>query len=185
MQKLHIYQPSEQDDLAWPEADKNFTLNTPAIEFFSDFMQSEPLVIEGATSASEAKLFFLKEHVNMKLVIDDDRHFIGVISLKELDDQEIIRRASEGFKREDILVSDLMKPKHELMALDIHEVTSATVNDIIQALKENSKEYCLFIDHNTHKIRGIVSAEGIARKLHIPINIQDRPEFYKAFSAVS
>lgn len=43
----------------------------------------------------------------------------------------------------------------------------------------------LYVDAQTHRIRGIFSASDISRKLHLPINIQQSSDFYRVFAAVS
>lgn len=185
MKKLNFYAVSQIDELAKPNEKQHVTLDSQALDFFTDFNQTKPLVIEASTSAVDAKMMMLKSHVRLKLVIDSKDEFIGVISVDELVDLTIVQKISEGIKREDISVTDLMRSKEDLVALDINEVTRATIGDVIDVLKDSGQQHCLVMDRDTHRIRGIFSASDISRKLHLPIDIQDRSSFYKVFSATS
>jgi CBS-domain-containing membrane protein len=82
-------------------------------------------------------------------------------------------------------VADLMTRKRDLMALDLNEVETSSIGDVVNLLKDNSQQHCLVVDDKTHQIRGIFSASDISRKLHLPINIQEQSSFYRVFAAVS
>lgn len=185
MKKLNFYQVSDVDDLAWPKEMEGMNLTTPALAFFTDFAKTQPLFIESTVSAVEVKKLMQKAHVRMKLVVNTNRQFIGIITSDDLIDRKIVQKISEGFKREDISVTDLMTSKKSLRALDFQEVSKATIRDVINTLKNSGQQHCLVIDRGDHKIRGIFSASDISRKLHLPIDIEEKSDFYKVFSVAS
>ena len=184
MKKLNFYRTSNVDELAWPEEKQEFSLDTPALKFFTDFINTEPLVIEDSTPAIEAKQLMLKSHVRLKFVVNRDDQFLGIICAEYLIDRKIVQKISEGYSRQELLVKDLMTAKKDLLALDIEEVSRVPISHVITALKNNGQQHCLVIDRGPHKIRGIFSASDISRKLHLAIDIQDTSSFYKVFSAV-
>ena len=96
-----------------------------------------------------------------------------------------MQKISEGYKRGEILVSDLMRCKKQLLALDIDEVERASIGEVITALKRYGQQHCLVIDSGTHRIRGVFSVSDISRKLHINIEVQDHASFYKTFASVA
>jgi len=96
-----------------------------------------------------------------------------------------VQKVAEGGKRADIALTDLMTPKRDLKALDYEEVARVPISEVINKLKDCGEQHYLVIDHDTHKIRGIFSASDISRKLHLPIDIQDKSSFYKVFSATA
>ncbi|PCI17474.1 MAG: histidine kinase [Piscirickettsiaceae bacterium] len=185
MKKLHLYKTENIDDLAYPEEKHDVSIESPALDFFTDFNNVMPLVTLSSTLITNLQELMVKAHVKLKFVIDENESFIGVISTSDIIARKIVLKVSEGYKREELKVFDLMKPKNELIALDINEVENAQIGDIIDALKESGQQHCLVLDRATHKIRGIFSASDISRKLQLSIYIQDSSSFYKVFSATS
>lgn len=185
MTKLHFYPALSATQLVWPEQKLNLSLQSPALEFFTDFRTTDPMVIESTVQAVDVKSLMMKSHVRLKFVVDDDNQFLGIISLDELMDRRIVQKISEGYKRNDILVADMMRPKKDLRALDIVEVSRATIGEVIATLKDNGQQHCLVIERESGSIRGIFSASDISRKLHLPIDIQDKSSFYKVFAAIA
>jgi CBS domain containing-hemolysin-like protein len=158
-------------------------LETPALYFLTDFKVTKPLDIESSVSAVDIKTLMKKSHVKLKFVINEDNHFIGVVSAEDLDDQKILRRTSAGLLRDDILVTEMMRPKNELVALSYKELARANIGDVIEVLKDSGQQHCLVIDQEFNLIRGILSASDISRMLHLSIDIQNKSNFYKVFSA--
>jgi CBS domain-containing protein len=185
MSKLQFYQAKDVGELAWPEAVEDISLETSALKFFTDFHDTKPRVIESSVSASDVNEIMLKSHINMEFVVTGDNHFLGIVSAEDIDNRKILLKVSEGFKRDEIMITDMMIPKNELVALAFSELAKATIGDVIDMLKDSGHEHFLVIDQETNKIRGIISAREISRILHLPISIQNKSDFYKVFSATS
>ncbi|WP_297532277.1 CBS domain-containing protein [Thalassolituus sp.] len=186
MKKLTLYPVQKIDELVQPADFKEKTLLSPAMDFFTDFRDVEPLVIEGPVPAPEARSLMIRTHVRLKIVVDAAGHFAGVVSAADLSEQNIIAEAAgSGVPRDEVPVSDLMTRKQDLLALNIHEVSSSTIGDVIDFLQDNYQQHCLVIDEDTHQIRGVFSASDISRKLRLPVNIQEQSSFSKVFFAVS
>lgn len=183
MKKLHLYSASNIEDMAWPEEIQSISSATPALHFFTDFKYNRPLVIDSSISAVDVQKLMKKAHVRLKFVIDEHSKFLGVISNDELIDSIIVKKISEGFGRQEVLVTDLMRSKSELLALDYNELAQATIGDVISALKDSGQQHCLVVDQASNKIRGIFSASDISRMLQLPIDIQEKSSFYKVFVA--
>lgn len=184
MKKLKLYPVSTVDELAWPTESSDISLQTAALEFFTDFNRIEPLVIEATVPAVDAKKMMIKTHVRLKLVVNKANNFLGVISAEDLTDRKIVQRVAAGIPREDISVTDLMTPKKNLLALGLDEVEKSSISGVIELLKDYHQQHCLVIDRDAHKIRGIFSASDISRKLRLPIDIQERSNFYRVFAAI-
>ncbi|KXJ55932.1 MAG: histidine kinase [Colwellia sp. Phe_37] len=185
MKKLNLYKTENIDDLAYPKEKRDLTVESPALEFFTDFNKVMPLVISSSTLIINLQELMVKAHVKLKFVISENEQFIGVISSSDVIPRKIVKKVSEGYKREELKVIDLMKSKNDLIALDINEVENAQIGDVIDALKESGQQHCLVLDRESHQIRGIFSASDISRKLQLSIDIQDSSSFYKVFSATS
>lgn len=185
MKNLNLYPTSDVDDLAWPEEVEGLTLDSPALQFFTDFSSVKPLVIDASVSAVEAKRLMQKSHVRLKFVLNDAGRFVGIVSADDLNDRRFVQKVAEGRRREEIALTEFMTPKRDLKALDYQELSTVTISEIIDRLKDSGAQHCLVVDREEHRIKGIFSASDISRKLHLEIDIQDKSSFYKVFSATA
>ncbi len=185
MKSLNLYNTDEIDELAQPTETREITTDSPAMEVFTDFNEHRPLVLDATTLAVEAERLMQMAHVRLKFVVDKNNHFLGVVSLDDLNNQEIVKKTSQGFNRDELSITDFMRSRHELKAFDYAEVSRVKINDIVKALKDSGHQHCLVIDHEKHKIRGIFSASDMARKLRLPINIENRSSFAHVFKVLN
>lgn len=185
MKKLSFYDTETVAELAWPQTNQKITKRSPATQVFTDFNQHKPLVIEASMSALEAEKLMQQSHVRLKLVVDDNGHFLGVISLDDLGTQEVMKKLSEGYQREELFVADFMRPRSVLKAFSYADISMATIGDIINSLQGSGQQHALVIDREHHKIRGIISSSDIARKLQLPIDIDNKSSFAHIFAAVN
>lgn len=185
MKNLHMYFPVDFDELAKPEAKSNFSLDTPALDFLQDFKKIRPIVVDTFIGADELSALMLNTHEALVSVEDQHGHFIGIVTLDNLCDQNLMRKQAEGFKRSEIRVTDLMIERKDLHALAWDEIRDASIGDVIKVLKKMGRRECLVVDQNVHRIRGILSASEISRLLQRPIDIHDKSSFYRVFAPVS
>lgn len=185
MKNLNLLTLGSVDRIVSPEDFKEITLQSPATTIFTDFKQFKPLIIEENTKAEDALRLMRKAHVHLKMVVNEHNDFVGVISSYDVSEQRIMHHINKGYARHDILVSDLMLPRDQLQAFSLSELANASVNDVINMLKQNGLRHCLVLDHKNHHIRGLISSSDIARKLHIPIEISSHITFAKIFKAVN
>ncbi len=168
-----------------PVENVDISMSSPAALFFSDFEKTEPLIVDASTNADLASLLMLKARAKLTLVVDSDCKFLGVISPDEVSDQRINAELSKTVRRESITVADLMVPKAKIKGFEVDEVEHADIASVIHHLKENGQQHCLVVDNKKNEIRGIFSASDIAKKLGVPINVQDTSNFYRVFSALA
>jgi CBS domain-containing protein len=185
MKNMTMYPMSDINELAWPEQGDALSQNSPAVDFFTDFETVQPRVIEVATSALDARKVMMTTHVRLLLVVNHRNHFVGVITADDLIERKIVQRVSEGYRRDEIEVTDLMTPKKQLTALDIAAVKKATIGDVIAVLKNVHQQHCLVIDSEHGRIRGIFSASEISRKLKLYIDTDSRFDFNKVFEVTA
>ncbi|PTY36492.1 histidine kinase [Saccharospirillum sp. MSK14-1] len=185
MKNMTLYPLSDINELAWPEQHESLSQNSPAVDFFTDFEAVQPRIIEVATSALDARKVMMTTHVRLLLVVNQLNHFVGVFSADDVIERKIVQRVSEGYRRDEIGVTDLMTPKKQLTALDITEVKRATIGNVIQVLKNVHQQHCLVIDSEHNRIRGIFSASDISRKLKLYIDTDNRFDFNKVFEVTA
>jgi CBS domain containing-hemolysin-like protein len=171
----HLVSPCEFSDVG---------LRSCALDAFTDFRRHEPYVIEGSTRAVDAALFLRQSHASLRLVVDRDNEFIGLITSKELSDANLLIRVAAGEERKEIRVVDLMKPRHELRALSYGDLQHATVKDLIETLQSNGQQHCLVINEATHNIRGFIAASDVEKRLHMNLHVGETPSFAEIFEAL-
>ena len=108
MQTISLFSVSNIAHLVQPEEFHELSIESPALEIFTDFKKHIPLTIEGSVPAVDVENLMRKAHVKMKLVVDTSNEFIGTISLEDLDEQHFMMKIAAGYARQDIQVSDLM-----------------------------------------------------------------------------
>ncbi|MFT6791117.1 MAG: CBS domain containing-hemolysin-like protein [Cellvibrionaceae bacterium] len=185
MKKLNLYSVEDIDELAWPVDSEEYTLESPALAFFTDFASVDPLVVESNLSAVEVKTLMQKTHARLKFVVNERDKFLGIVGAEDLIDRKFVQKVSKAVRRDEIEVTELMIPKKKLNALDFNEIKTVSVANVVAVLKESGENYCLVVDRDKHKIRGIFSASEIARKLHTRIDIHKRPPLFGMVSADS
>lgn len=185
MKQLHLYNVANMDELNWPGVNAHYSLQSPALEFITDFRHHEPITTDSGTTADEMRSFMLHTHIHTVCVLDSRSRFIGVIHLEDLSDQAILRKQAEGYRRSDIKVTDLMLPRKDLPAFDLDELETATISDVLDTLKARGKRSCLVLDQHTHSIKGIVSVSEISRRLGTPIEIRQSSDFYRVFAPIA
>lgn len=185
MRGLPLYSADPNCDLAWPEITHEITLNSSALEIFTDFKIVKPLLVQSTASALEAEKLMQHAHVRLKMVVDSNNHFAGIISLDDLHSQEVMKKVVAGYSREDLTIADFMTPKDKLKTFEYSDIEHATISDIIETLKLAGQQHCLVVEREAHRVRGVISASDIARKLKLPINIVIDSSFANIFKTVS
>ena len=184
MKKLQMFSLDSVDHLVQPDEVEQVTVESPALLIFTDFNKSQPLMIDSNTKATEAEHEMRKAHVKLKFVVNRSLEMIGVVSFQDLSAEAVIRNVASGVRRDELLVTDLMRPRSMLRSIDISDLERATVGDVTHTLQENGEQHCLVIDRKRHHIRGLISASDIARRLHLPVIIEQTPTFASIFETL-
>ena len=171
-----------------PTDNEHLNLKSPAYKVFTDFNQHIPLVLEQSTSVNDAIALMKRTHVKLKLVIDSRESFRGVISLTDLLSVRVMRAAQEtGLSRNDLTVAQVMTRREALHAININDLASSRIGDLLATMKNFGDQHVLVVDPGKGSIRGMISASDIARRLHIPVSINARAnsfsEVYQAIRA--
>lgn len=178
MHALNLYKTETIDTLAWPVVENTITVDSPAMAVFTDFKQHLPHVLDERTPATKVEAIMRQSHVRMMLVVNSDDRFIGIVTSHDVGEQQIIQRLTElKVTREELTVSDFVRPKTSLLSFDFAELARSSVGDVIETLKDYGQHHCLVMDRASHEVRGVISVSDIARELKLPLDIQGRPTF--------
>lgn len=180
MKALPLYCTEPADELAWP-IPPLVTIDSSALEILTDFTQVSPMIIESTLSALEVKNLMKKEHERVKCVVDQNGHFSGLVSLDNINTQEVVKKVASGSSRDELNVTDFMYRKEELKAFDYADLERASIGDVIHVLKHSGQQYCLVIDRASHQIRGVISANELTQKINLPIEVGTELTFANVF----
>ncbi|MCF6288778.1 MAG: CBS domain-containing protein [Proteobacteria bacterium] len=185
MKKVTFYNLDSIDELATPYNIEGINLDSPATMIFTDFKYSKPLTIENSLLAVEAEKLMQNAHVRLKFILNENNHFLGIVSLEDLSRQNILKKVAEGCHTiEELRATDLMSPREKIKAINYTDIVNLSINDVLHALQENHQQHCLVLEPEKHRIRGIISASDIARKLHIAVNIESNSSFIEIYNAI-
>src|SRR5690606_12675068 len=186
MKNLSVFSLASDDHLVQPEEFEDINASTGALAILADFRSYKPHIVDAHLEASEALELMRAEDVNIKLVVDGQKEFVGVISLDDLSHHNmLLKQMALHLRHDELLVRDLMYPRTAMQAVDFDQFQKATVGDVVTTLKKNHQQYLLVVDKEAHHIRGLVSARDIANRLHMPVEIEKELTFADIFTSVA
>lgn len=184
MKKLTLMPCSHLHQVIWPEVTIETNLKTPATAILTDFKKNRPLVVDAHTSAVEAEHLMKQTHVRLKLVIDGNDEFLGVVSLQDLHNQEIVKKVAKGFARRELEVEDFMRTKDSLNGLSYEQLQKSNIGQLVDALAEVNDQHVIVFDAQAQEVRGLISAADLARKLQLAISVADFVTFKLIYQTV-
>ncbi len=182
MSKITVTKIDDKYVLHKLTCDLGFDLDSKALCIFTDFKETLPRVIEGSTSLLEVKNLMIREHVKLKLVIDREEEMVGAISYRDIGSERAILAARENNGIENVEAADVMTPLKDLLAISYSQLAQSSIKDVVHVLQNESTQHAFVVDEKNKEIIGIVSASDIARKLCLPISIEDTPTFHSIFN---
>ncbi len=185
MKTLALYSVENIDHLVQPADFDGTTLQSPALAVVTDFKHNEPNMIDGHTAARDALHMMQREHSKLKLVVDQQGELVGLLPVEQLSEQAMMRHIAFGASRDDIRVTDVMRPRERIKALAYQQLQHCSISDVVNTLQSSGEQHCVVIDRENHQIRGVISAQDIARRLKIPLHIQQAPTFLHIFDSLS
>lgn len=184
MKTLTYVSTKDVNNLIWPATTEDINIYSSALSVFTDFTAAGPRVIESSTRADELVQLMKKEHVRMKIVVDTDNHFIGVISLDDLSEDVFIKQVANGFKRSELMVADLMRAKEGLLALSYTSLKNSDIESLLFSQRHNLLQHLLVIDEDTKAIRGVISSNDVVRQLRLDVDVAFSSFAYTYQSAI-
>jgi hypothetical protein len=148
---------------------ESVTLDSPAIDVMTDLKKVAPMSIDADAS--------LYEHVT------------GIITSRDLDGDRVMRRlADAGGRRQDLTVREIMTPQHQIEVLEMGEVATSRVGDLVATLKHMGRQHALVVDldrEGRQTIRGLLSTTQIGKQLGAAIDTADRAGSLAGLAAIT
>lgn len=149
---------------------KQLTLEDPAISVMTDHRIEKVHTCPLDRSLDRARKQMAEEHTSMLLVTNDMDEVQGIITANDIAGEKAINYMREqGKARDELKVKHLMTSRENLPALQIKDVLEARVGDVLHTLNDTGCGYVLVMSEHkgSSKIRGVFSAQDIARELKI------------------
>lgn len=179
MKTLTYVTTNEINELTWPNIEENVGLYTSALRVLTDFKTVSPRLIEPTVRADILADIMKKEHVRMKIVVDSQNHFLGIVSLEDLSEQAFMKHIATGEDRSELLTIDLMRAKEDLLAVSYKSLSNSDIETLVVSQKNNHHQHLLVVDEENNAIRGLVSANDIVRQLQLNIDVSTSTSFAK------
>ncbi len=150
-------------------------MDDPALSVMADFTLAAPHTIDPNETMDHAIKEMEVSGVHLLLVINEEKHFQGIISSEDVWGEKPIKVIQERrIHRDQVLVRTIMVPYTEITALDFATIKSAKVGHIVKTLSEHKQHYALAVSPSSKHpdmqiIRGIFTASQISKQLHMDI----------------
>lgn len=145
------------------------TLDSPAIDILTDLSQVSAETVSANTSVDDAEEKMIAGGVRLLFVTNQLNQVTGIVTSKDLSGERILHFINDSkTARKDLMVRDIMTPQHKIEVLEMGDVATARVGDIVATLKRMGRQHALVIDRNAdgkQTIRGLLSTSRSAVSL--------------------
>lgn len=158
-------------------------LHSPAIEVMTDLRVIDPVNINEDAKLNDAHTRMVSHGIRLLFVTNDKEQLVGLLTASDVQGERPLKCVHEHHKRRsEILVADIMTPRRDLDALDMHEVLHSNVGHIIATLRSLGRQHALAVEKNTatghYEICGLFSTSTISRRLGISLNFVRVPQAF-------
>jgi CBS domain-containing protein len=152
--------------------------DSPAPCVMTDFKQVTVATIGPDATLAQANQTMISRGVRLLLVVNREEEVLGLITSRDTQGEKPIQLVQRtGTKFNELLVSDLMCPRDQIDLIDVRDVLTAKVSDIVATMKEYKRQHMLAGERDPVsgkvRIRGIFSATQIGRQLGAAIQTFD------------
>ncbi|MGD8175087.1 CBS domain-containing protein [Marinimicrobium sp. ARAG 43.8] len=184
MKTLNVYRLDPVDHLVKPQEFSDVDEFSPALSLMTDFRTHQPHIVSANVPALGVARLMAMEGVDSKLVVDRDHEFIGLLTADRLSEQYIlVTQTMQGVERSELTAADMMLPRAAIPALDYEALKGATIRDLVRTLREAGENHCLVLDRDEHHIRGLISVQDIAERLHRDVQVRPKTSIMNAVQA--
>ena len=184
---LNTLPASSIRDIQRPASIKQLSLESSAMEVFTDFSQQPPMMLEQNTPIDDARAIMRSTHTKLFLVINAQESFRGVITLNDLVSELVMKEMDRSrLSRNELTVEQVMTPRSKLRAIEFADYQLARIGDVLNRMEKYGEQHMIVVETESASVRGIVSAHGIARRMHAPVTISERAvSFSEIYSAIT
>ena len=169
-------QPGTSIVPARPSRTLAVTLDSPALEVMTDLTQVKAATISPATALRKAEQTMIDQGVRMLFVVSDMPSLEGLVTTTDLSGDKLMRVVQQrGVHYDDLCVADVMTGLAVLDAIDYHHMQTATVGNVIAALKQHGRNHLLVVEGASgpapERVRGVISRAQVERQLGTVVDV--------------
>lgn len=157
---------------ATPHGGERLTLDSRALTVMTDFAVVPAATIEPDASVDDANRSMIRRGVRSLIVIDHDRHVLGIITATDVLGERPMQLALErNVQHHEILVRELMTAIDRMEVLPLDALLDAKIGHVVATLRKAGRQHALVAEEGPggDVIRGIFSLSQIAAQLGISI----------------
>lgn len=147
-------------------------VDSPAIEVMTDLRRRAPITVHHGVLVDDANRKMIAYSVRTLFVVDDNQRVLGMVTATDILGEKPMQITQQrGVHHDEITVRDIMTPADTLEVIDLSDVLTARVGDVIATLKQAGRQHALVVDRafdasgHQQLIRGIFSLTQITRQL--------------------
>jgi CBS-domain-containing membrane protein len=162
-------------------------LDDAAASVMTDLTRVTAVIILPGDTVDEAHRRMIQRGVRLLLVVDQDRKVVGLITATDILGEKPVLAASQGLRRQEVMVRDIMTPQERLEVLDMADVRAAKVAHIFATLRKAGRQHAMVVERDGHgqqTVRGLFSATQIARQLGVAIQTSEVARTFSEIEAM-
>jgi len=153
------------------------SLDSPAMDVMTDLCQVTAESVSANISVDDAEEKMIASGVRLLFVTNQLNQVIGIVTSRDLSGERILSLINDSqTARKDLIVRDIMTPQHKIEVLEMGDVATARVGDIVATLKRMGRQHALVVDHDAsgqQYIRGLLSTSQVSLQLGESIDTTD------------
>ena len=156
------------------EMAESVSLSEPAMAVVTDLSKVSAMTINPCASMDNASERMIASNVRLLFVTDQYYNVMGLVTSRDLMGDRAIQYMQEhGGKREDIMVRDIMTPRHKIEVLTMEDVKQARVGDIVETLRRLGRQHALVMadGDNGPRIAGVISTTQVGNQIGEEISV--------------
>jgi signal-transduction protein with cAMP-binding, CBS, and nucleotidyltransferase domain len=159
------------------------------MDVMTDLTKVAAVAIDPRASLEQAEQRMITAGVRLLFVINQYQHVTGIITSRDLDGDRVMARLSEaGVRRQDLTVREIMTPQHHVEVLEMGDVATSRVGDLVATLKGMGRQHALVVEADRsgkQSIRGVLSTTQISKQLGESIDTSDRAGSFAGLAAIT
>jgi CBS-domain-containing membrane protein len=154
----------------------------------TDLSKVSVINVRAKTSMDKANAKMIRYGVRLLLVLDDNDQVVGLLTATDVLGEKPMRFLQNmGGTHADIMVRDIMTTQRELEVLNIEDVKSASVGNIVASLKKSGRQHALVVAEDAEgnqAVCGLFSLTQIARQLGAQVQTFELARTFAEIEAV-
>ena len=147
-------------------------LDQPALDVMTDFRRVTAYIASPDDTLKQAEARMIRRKVRLLFIMDLEDQVMGLVTSTDIYGEKPMQIVqSRGLIREDVRVADIMTPVDQLEAVDLEDLTAASVGHVLETLKARGRQHALVFEtvDGRKMVRGLLSLSQLCKQLGITV----------------